>query len=255
MTALADLPIRSVKIEKIDVPERHRDVDYEAVASLRQSIEEIGLRTPISVSPTDDGYMLIAGRHRMVAFERMGKKTIPAFVLQSEDLDAELWEIDENLVRAELSAIEQAEHLKRRRDIFKLKGGKKIPTPGGTQEIGFAQDTAGQMGKTKRSINQVLARVDNIAPDVLKAIKRTDLDKGVELDALAKIEPEQQRGAVRLVQAGHAKSVREAIKIMENDYQDLVDAWNAAGTKARQWFREKYLNRQHLGDIPAGDDD
>jgi hypothetical protein len=70
MTALADLPIRSVKIEKIDVPERHRDVDYEAVASLRQSIEEIGLRTPISVSPTDDGYMLNSGRSTRTWFVR-----------------------------------------------------------------------------------------------------------------------------------------------------------------------------------------
>ncbi|KAF0136331.1 MAG: hypothetical protein FD152_1050 [Xanthobacteraceae bacterium] len=76
------------------------------------SIERLGLLTPIMVrSRADDELTLIAGRHRLEAVRRLGWESIPAVFLYGDDTDARLWEIAENLHRAELTVLERAEHI------------------------------------------------------------------------------------------------------------------------------------------------
>lgn len=55
----------------------------------------------------------------------------------------------------------------------------------------FAAETAAITGQSKRDINRNVARAEAIGPDILK-LSGTSLDKGVELDALAKL-PGQYR--------------------------------------------------------------
>ena len=42
-----------------------------------------------------------------------------------------------------------ATQLKRRKELFELKGGQTLATPGGEQEIGFAKDTKAKTGKSR----------------------------------------------------------------------------------------------------------
>jgi hypothetical protein len=55
-------------------------------------------------------------------------KEIGAFLAGDSAIDAELWRIDENLTRAELSPVEEAAYLARRNELWKIKGRT---TPGG----------------------------------------------------------------------------------------------------------------------------
>ena len=72
-----------------------------------------GLLQPIVLRPAESsGYWLVVGRHRLEAVTKLKWDSISATVFEGMDADhAELAEIDENLIRAELSPIERGLHV------------------------------------------------------------------------------------------------------------------------------------------------
>lgn len=213
-----------VFLDDIVIPDRRRSVHPDKVAVIAESFEQIGQLSPIIVRHSEDGYVLVAGLHRVKAAERLRWSMIEARITDASDDECRLAEIDENLSRAELPAAEEATWLAARKDIWRRIGKTAQPVgfkdkpfdeyqqaeAGGTNcstrdengrfnggDRGFASETAAATGKTKQHINRVLARAEKVAPDVLDAVKGTADDKGVVLDALAKASPEQQRAAVQ----------------------------------------------------------
>jgi ParB family chromosome partitioning protein len=91
------------------LPGRLVKLDNALVASLAKSIREHGLINPITVRPCErGGYWLIAGLHRLNA-KKLKKASIECRVLDGIEADkAEQIEIDENLVRMQLSAGQEA---------------------------------------------------------------------------------------------------------------------------------------------------
>ena len=53
------------------------------------------------------------------------------------DLDLELAEIDENLIREDLTVLERGEQLSRRKYVYNLRGGEQLPALGGRGNVGF----------------------------------------------------------------------------------------------------------------------
>ena len=96
-----------------------RALQQDAVASLARSIERLGLRTPITVRATTrirdgraaDAWEIVAGRHRVEAARSLGWTEIDALVIEGSEDDARLWEIAENLHRADLTVSERAENI------------------------------------------------------------------------------------------------------------------------------------------------
>lgn len=80
------------------------DLDY-----LEHSINTYGLLCPIIVRAVSNGYQLISGRRRLLACKRLGYKTIPAIVKKVSLDDAIEIALQENVQRASLSSIEEAE--------------------------------------------------------------------------------------------------------------------------------------------------
>ena len=77
------------------------------------------------------------------------------------------------------------------------------------QDKAFAAETAAITGESKQSINRHVARADALGDDLVR-VTGTSLDKGVELDALAKLpEPERQALIERAV-AGEKVTARAA---------------------------------------------
>lgn len=96
----------------VKVPEhRARGLDAAAVARLGESMAQIGLQTPITVRDDGEWPVLVAGLHRLKAAERLGWEKIEAIYLEGDERDARMWEISENFHRADLSAVERAEHI------------------------------------------------------------------------------------------------------------------------------------------------
>src|SRR5215831_589567 len=101
-TELLPLPVYA-----IEVVAPRRIPTTEAVERLAASMRKIGLQTPITVrTRLGDGahYDLVTGAHRLAAAKALGWQTIDCFVTDVDDPNAELWEIDENLMREEVSA-------------------------------------------------------------------------------------------------------------------------------------------------------
>jgi hypothetical protein len=82
-----------------------RELRSELIEQLSASIRERGLLQPIVLSPFGSRFKLVAGHHRLEAVKRLGGHlTVKALVLEDTDADQVLLaEIDENLIRAELS--------------------------------------------------------------------------------------------------------------------------------------------------------
>ena len=110
-TARGGLHDRAVSPADIVVGDRLRALDRESVERLRESISKIGLKTPISVRSSEQGWTLVSGRHRLEACIELGMDEIPVVTETGSELEARLWEIAENLHRTELTALERAEHI------------------------------------------------------------------------------------------------------------------------------------------------
>ena len=130
----------NIKLADIHVaPNRLRATRTDLVDYLAESMKERGLLQPITARRrSDGGYSLVIGRHRFEAAKLLAWSTIAVTVTDIDDDDeAELAEIDENLIRGELSPAERALHVGRRKELYEKlhpetkhgatgRGGKKV---------------------------------------------------------------------------------------------------------------------------------
>ena len=86
-----------------------RVFEKQALADLAQSIREHGVLLPLLVRVTDTGYSLIAGERRLRASIEAGLKEVPVTVITASDGEAMQLALVENLQRADLQVLEEAE--------------------------------------------------------------------------------------------------------------------------------------------------
>src|SRR5208283_5866877 len=63
-------------------------------------------------------YNLVSGRRRLQAHAKMGRKTVPCRIGPFSKITAELAEIDENIIRNNLTVMEEQIALARRKSIY-----------------------------------------------------------------------------------------------------------------------------------------
>jgi ParB family transcriptional regulator, chromosome partitioning protein len=101
-----------------------REFSEQELADLVASIRENGLLQPIVVRPAPAGsateWELVAGERRWRATTRLGWKEIPALVRDVDDRTLLVLALVENLQRAELSTLEEAEGFRRLGEEFQL---------------------------------------------------------------------------------------------------------------------------------------
>ena len=104
-----------VAISEIKINPGRRPANLDGINELARSISEVGLLNPITI---DQEHILVAGLHRLEAAKMLGWTEIECNVCTLDALQTELAEIDENVVRTELSVIEYGELLERRKEIY-----------------------------------------------------------------------------------------------------------------------------------------
>lgn len=108
--------IMKINIDEIKIIDRKRNAGD--VTQLCASINEIGLLQPITV--TSD-FKLIAGLHRITACKLLGWKEIEVNVVDyKSEILSELAEIDENLIRNELTQFDKSIQTSRRKEIYEI---------------------------------------------------------------------------------------------------------------------------------------
>lgn len=208
----------------------HRAIDGAKVGELAKSITNLGgqLLHPIVVD--EDGNVL-AGAHRVEAFRRLSRKTIPATVVTLKGLHAELAQLDENLCRNDGTALERSKALARQKEIYELlhpsakKGGdrrsdkaKSNRQNGGLKEQrSFAKSASAKTGDSERSVQRYVEVGEKLAPEAADIIRETaSADRISELEDLAKLDPKAQiRVAKKVAESG--QPVRKIVKKEEGD--------------------------------------
>ncbi len=207
-----------VQISEIKINAGRREADPESVQELADSISKVGLLNPVTV---DQEHTLIAGLHRLEAAKSLGWTEIECTVSSLEGLLAELAEVDENVVRRGLSAVEYSDLLLRRKEIYetlypevrhggdrkseKIKIAKcnldSSPKP-------FIEDTAEKLGVHPTTVARQIQTAKNLT-DEAKDIIRDTGTKITKKDALklSRLEPEQQKEAASQLAAGDIHSM------------------------------------------------
>jgi ParB/RepB/Spo0J family partition protein len=215
-----------------------RAVLFPKVLVLASSIKDVGLRQPINVRLVGADYEVRGGLHRVEAFRHLGFETIPAIVTDDDDLRAELAEIDENLIRNELSPAERAIAISRRKVCYEAlhpeaaHGGDRKSSrqvgdliepdrkPGEAER--FTKTTADATGKSERSVQRDAQRGEDIGADALAKVVNTSLDKGEELDALAKLEPAHRTRLIERAAAGEDVSAKRGDGALPNGARAIM---------------------------------
>lgn len=158
--ALQTIPVRDIRPNPF---QPRREFRAEELAELEASLRASGLLQPITVRPASSGrgYELIAGERRLRAATNLGWVTIPAAIREVDDRTLLTLALVENLQRADLNPIEEAEGYKRLIEEFEL-----------TQ-----QQVADAVGKERTTVNNLL-RLLTLPPSVRRMVEEGKLSLG-----------------------------------------------------------------------------
>lgn len=282
-SAPLDIPVYA-----ISVGSRIRPVDPARVANLKVSIEENGWFGAIVVRSLagEEGeprYELVAGAHRLAAMRALKRPAVPALVMALDADQAEQIEIDENLVRPDLPPLERAEMVERRRAVW-LRRFPERATPtdaakpargrprnsdklaqfdGAPPTMGFAEETAGEIGLSKRTVFRSLEIVRHLPADLRQRLHGTWVAKneGVLRQLAALGDAEEQAAVAALLIEGRTKNVADAraiaagktpVKGGQSSIDEALKALQGAWKKAPPTVRAAFLEQLAGQPLPKG---
>ncbi len=202
--------LKTLPLDKVLVPERLRDVEEDHAFMIGQSIRRVGLLNPITVRATpraERPWTLVAGAHRLRGSELAGLKEIDAIVVKADKLEGELVEIEENIFRNELSALDRAIFVRRYRELWEEKHGwDKGGRPSAETSVNFtevSEDSAQghffkrvseRLGLSRSAIEKAQFVGQKLTPELRRTLRGTPIaDNQSRLIKLAGMEPERQK--------------------------------------------------------------
>jgi ParB family chromosome partitioning protein len=151
----------SMKLLKAGKFQPRRSFNLEAIHTLAESIKEKGILQPILVRKVGEGYEIIAGERRFRAAQEAGLEEVP--VIEKEFSDNEALEVAliENIVRQDLSPIDEAYGLDRL-----------------LRQFSYTQEKLGQVVGYSRSRIANSLRLLSLPTDVKKMVNEGKLTAG-----------------------------------------------------------------------------
>lgn len=219
-------------INKVFRADNARSFNQEQLQRLQISIEKIGLQTPITVKPfmkiwcgqNTECYEIVAGGHRWEACGRLGHNTIEAYI-ETDTMAARLWEISENLDRAELTASERAELLAKWVELcgeensgISSENRTIFPERGRGQPKSGINDAARQLGIGRDKMHRAVKIATKLTPGAKAEAVKLGLDDNESALVEAAKRPENQQ--VSYLQGRKSKS-KEALE------RELIDTITA----------------------------
>ena len=235
---------------------RLRPLDPNAVEQLQESIARSGLQTPLLVRPfaevdpedpdrwgpeTPGHFVLIAGSHRLEACRRSGLTHVAAFVRTPSPAEARLLEIDENFVRADLTPLDRAVFLAKRKEIYHARypearrGGDRSASRAMTPS--FADASAATTGLAPRTIQRAVAIYRGLSSGARAALAGTPLAQNERaLYSISRLPEERQETEIaRRLTTGPTPK-----RPPRDGVARLDAAWRAATRSERRRFLTKH---------------
>ena len=215
-----------LQISDINVPKKRAcAVDPDNVAQLGDSIKlNGGLLQRILVRKVGNKYFLVCGAARLEALKLLGHTEVECDVRDYSELQAELAEIDGNLMRGEQNPAQRILSITRREAIIaalglRAKSGDNQHTKRGGADSAPPKTTAGiakETGMSKRTYQvdvQIGKQLDNDTLDALASTKHTK----EAIKVVAKMEPELRKAVVAKLKTGEANTVVVARRIITRE--------------------------------------
>jgi ParB-like nuclease domain len=253
--------IQQIYIESIETEGERRPVNRDDVDLLAVSFVRIGMQTPITVRCfpdriSDDGtigaYVLVTGAHRLAAAKQLGWTKIDCFVADCDEIEAQLWEISENLHRRELTSLERSEQIALWVDLVNRKPVQPEQVSiGGRGNKGGEAQASRELGLSRPDVHRAV-KVATIAPEAKEAARAAGLDdnRSALLQAAKEKTPAAQVNVIKGIAAlkrdtrkkkksrkprwSAPKSTEEQRD--ELDFQGLEALWKNASDNARARF-------------------
>ena len=249
--------VQDIEIADIKVKGKRRALNPDKLNELVESISSMGLQSPITVRAvkrmlgwhkTEIEYVLVSGLHRLEAMKQLGKTTILCFILEGDRRVARMWEISENLHRADLTSVEYdeqvAEWVRMFRETQPISGqnGQKIGRgrpKGGISEAARKLPVKGKTHAAKRKNVARAVKAASIVPEAKEAANKAGLNsRSARLKIAAEKTLEAQLAKVRkLAKQKKAKKVDSLSAANKQILKDLIAAWNNA-KEVSQAFNE-----------------
>ena len=231
-----------VNIDEIILPDKlKRKLNVSKIQMLSGSMRLIGLKHPVTVTTEK---LLLAGNHRVAAARSLGWTEIEADIVPVDAILNELVTIDENLLRHDLTVLEQGEHMKRRNDLMialgqravagnkgeererievdmkcaRKRGDRKIPIAKAVKPT--TADIAHDMGMSARTMQERIQIADKIDEEVRLLIHDMPIaDNKIELLRLASLTVEEQKRVAAKIADGSIKTVKEGASVAKRETQ------------------------------------
>lgn len=240
--------ITYIDVYDIELGERLRaKINEAAMEELLISIEDIGLINPITVTEKDGKYVLVAGLHRLTAFNNLFQtlgaayQKIPAIIVDEDK--AEDIEICENLFRSDLCVLEKAKHLHKylSSSIKKKKGVTYALT-----------SLSEQLGKSQRTLFDYRTIGEFLKVDKEIMLLGTELKNSTkQLEYLAKKPLDEQKAIIKKIKADPKLSVRQAYSLVKQEGSEDGDE---RASKSTAPVRISVLVRDELKALAADTD-
>jgi len=190
----ASLVVRDLPIELIDPNpmQPRQQFDPKTVEELAASIDRYGLLEPVVVTQEGSRWQLVAGERRLRAHKQLGKKTIPAIVRTSSDLERLELALIENMQRQDLNPMERAEGLAKLVNDFGL-----------TQE-----EAAKKIGMPRSTLANTLRLLD-LPTDIQVGLANRKITEGHAKVLLGLSTPAEQLRLYKEMTVGSSMSVRD----------------------------------------------
>ncbi len=181
--------------------------DEKQIEELADAIRENGLIQPLVVRQVDGKFELIAGERRLRAVTSLGHTEVKVIVREATDQEAATLTLIENLQRADLTPLEEAEQYRLLQVRFAMK----------------QDDIARSVGKSRTVIANTI-RLLELVPEARQMLEQNKITVGHAKVLLQLREHEEQTIATRRVVAGHL-TVRQTEKLVRSflmpDQQEL----------------------------------
>jgi len=240
--------VKRILISKIKANpfQPRQQFDQQELDELAASIKQYGVLQPLLVSEEDDGtYLLVAGERRLRASKLIGLKDVPCVIGEYDDHQKAEVALIENLQRADLNFLEEAEGMHRLLEEFSL-----------TQE-----ELAIHLSKSQPAIANKL-RILRLNSDIRQQLLKANLTER-HARALLKLNDAQQKEAIKHIikyklnvkqtddftnkmiapkPPTHRSIVVSDVRVYLNSFRQLVDTMNMGGIKST--FNYKMDNDQ-----------
>ena len=219
--------VRVIPLEYIDEFPGHpfKVLDDESMQKLMNSIEEIGVQSPIVARIKEDQrYEIISGHRRVHACRRLGLKLIPAIVRDLSRDEAIIAMVDANLQREHILPSEKAAAYKMKMDAMKRRAGrpsKENVSPLGTN-LRTDEIIAQEAGESRNQVQRYI-RLNELVPELLEMVDRECIAfrPAVELSYLSE---DEQRNLVETIDSEEATpSLSQAIRMKKLSQEGKLD--------------------------------